>query len=79
MTQTTMTKMPIIEPPIIMALLKTTPAVFLDEKPRKIKNAAKIIAIKDSAFIIVTFYKIQLFRVGLLPDVSMRLTTNAGQ
>ena len=52
MTQTIMTKLPSITPPIVIALLNTPPAVFLDEKPKNIKNAAKTNPIKESAFIL---------------------------
>ena len=46
-----MTNAAISAPPMMMALLKTFPAVFREEKPRKIKNAAKTKPIKDTAFI----------------------------
>jgi hypothetical protein len=39
-------------PPVIIALLKTLPDASLDEMPKKIKNAAKTMAMSESAFII---------------------------
>lgn len=44
--------MPMIAPPTMMALLKMPPAVFLDDTPKKIKNAAKTNPINESAFIL---------------------------
>lgn len=46
------TKAAINAPPTIIAVLKTFPAVFRDEKPRNIKNAEKTNPIKESAFIL---------------------------
>lgn len=44
--------MKIRTPPMITAFPKTLPEASLDEKPKKIKKAAKTKAISESAFII---------------------------
>lgn len=49
-----MTKPAIKTPQKMTAFPKALPAVCLDEKPKKIKKAAKANAIDESAFIIIS-------------------------
>jgi hypothetical protein len=62
--QTAMTTAAIITPPAITAFPKTSPAVCLEVTPKNIKNAAKTIAISESAFIFLV-YKVFIVSVKI--------------
>ena len=60
MTQIAATTTTIITPPAITAFPKTSPELCFELKPKNIKNAAKNIAISESAFIFLYYVSLRL-------------------